>query len=360
MVPDAISSPSLRRALVIKLRHHGDVLLTSPVFSTLRQLAPGIEVDALVYDDTAEMLSHNPDVSRLFTIPRKGRHLSLGAQARQEWRLVGELRARRYDLLVHLTESWRGPWLARLLQPRLSVAERYPVRRPGNLWKNSFTHLASTPPLGGRHTVERHLDALRAVGLQPPAPRQPLRFVPGTEADARIAGLLADHAVDRDRMVHIHPTSRWMFKAWTVEGYAATIAGLMARGYRVVMTAAPADKEMRVAAAIRAQCGPELVDLAGQLTLKELGAVIGTARLSVCVDSVPMHMAAAMGTPVVALFGPSSEHEWGPWRVPHRIIVSDHSCRPCRLDGCGGGKVSDCLVSLSPAEVLAAADSLLA
>jgi len=360
MVPDANPSPSLRRALVIKLRHHGDVLLTSPVFSTLRQLVPGVEVDALVYDDTAEMLSHNPDVARLFTIPRKGRDLSLAAQARQEWRLLAELRGRRYDLLVHLTESWRGAWLVKALRPRIAVAGFSPLRPPSRFWSGSFTHLAPNPPLGGRHTVERHLDALRAIGLQPPAPRQPLRFVPGTEADARIAGLLSEHAVTRDRLIHIHPTSRWMFKAWTNEGYAATIAGLMARGYRVVMTAAPADKEMRVAAAIKAQCSPELIDLSGRLSLKELGAVIGAARLSVCVDSVPMHMAAAMGTPVVALFGPSSEHEWGPWQVPHRLIVSGHSCRPCRLDGCGGGKVSDCLVSLSPADVLAAADSLLA
>jgi heptosyltransferase-3 len=360
MVPDAISLTSLRRALVIKLRHHGDVLLTSPVFSTLRQLVPGIEVDALIYDDTAEMLSHNPDISRVLTIPRKGRNLPLAAQARQELQLLGDLRNRHYDLLVHLTESWRGAWLARLLRPRLSVAERYPTRRSGNFWKNSFTHMAGTPPQGGRHTVERHLDALRAVGLQPPAPRQPLRFVPGAEADGHIAGLLSQHAIARDRLIHIHPTSRWMFKAWTVEGYAATIAGLMARGYRVVMTAAPAEKELRITNAIKALCSPDLVDLSGKLSLKQLGAVIGAARLSVCVDSVPMHMAAAMGTPVVALFGPSSEHEWGPWQVPNRIIVSGHSCRPCRLDGCGGGKISDCLTTLRPADVLAAADSLLA
>ncbi len=360
MVPDAIPPPNLRRALVIKLRHHGDVLLTSPVFSTLRQLVPGIEVDALIYDDTAEMLSHNPGVSRLFVVPRKGRELSFPVRARQEWQLFADLRDRRYDLLIHLTESWRGAWLARSLRPRLSVAGYSPLRPPPRFWASSFTHLAPTPPLGGRHTVERHLDALRAVGLQPSAARQPLRFYPGEAAESRVSALLNERPVAQDRLIHIHPTSRWMFKAWTVEGYAATIAGLMERGYRVVMTAAPADKEMRVAAAIKAQCGSELIDLSGQLTLKELGALIGAARLSVCVDSVPMHMAAAMGTPVVALFGPSNEHEWGPWQVPHRIVVSDHSCRPCRLDGCGGGKVSDCLVSLRPSDVLAAADSLLA
>ena len=79
------------------------------------------------------------------------------------------------------------------------------------------------------------------------------------------------------------------------------------------------------------------------------------------VDSAPMHIAAAMGTPVVALFGPSGEAQWGPWQVPHRVVSStDHPCRPCGIDGCGGGKISDCLVTLPESRVLAAIDELLA
>lgn len=359
MVPDAIPLSSLRRALVIKLRHHGDVLLTSPVFSTLRQFVPEIEIDALVYADTADMLSSNPEVSRLHLVGRDWRNLPTLARVRKEWQLFAGLREQGYDLLIHLTENWRGAWLARALQPRISVAGYSPLRPPRRFWAKSFTHLAPTPPLGGRHTVERHLDALRAIGMQPGPVRQPLSLYPGEAAAARIADLLRANDIAPERLVHIHPTSRWMFKSWTVEGYAEVIAGLQECGYRVVMTAAPARKEMETAAAIMARSRSQPVDLSGQLSLKELGALIGRARLSICVDSVPMHMAAALGTPVVALFGPSNEHEWGPWQVAHRIIVSGHSCRPCRLDGCGGGKVSDCLVSLQPAEVLAAAESLL-
>jgi hypothetical protein len=98
--------------------------------------------------------------------------------------------------------------------------------------------------------------------------------------------------------------------------------------------------------AIRAACGADTVDLSGQLTLKQLAALTGHAKLFVGVDSAPMHIAAAMGTPVVALFGPSGELEWGPWRVANRVIVSDaHPCRPCGNDGCGGGKVSECLTT---------------
>ena len=88
------------------------------------------------------------------------------------------------------------------------------------------------------------------------------------------------------------------------------------------------------------------MNLAGKLSLKELGALTARARLFIGVDSMPMHLAAAMGTPTVALFGPSSENIWGPWNVEQRIVTSTHSCRPCGVDGCGGSKVSECLTLL--------------
>jgi heptosyltransferase-3 len=94
-------------------------------------------------------------------------------------------------------------------------------------------------------------------------------------------------------------------------------------------------------------------------TLNRLAAVIGRAKLFVGIDSAPMHIAAAMQTPTVALFGPSGEFNWGPWQVAHRVVTHDaYPCRPCGQDGCGGGKVSDCLVHLPVSRVLAAIDEL--
>ena len=106
---------------------------------------------------------------------------------------------------------------------------------------------------------------------------------------------------------------------------------------------------------------PRVVDLTGMLSLPELAALTGCARAFAGVDSAPMHIAAAMGTPALALFGPSSELAWGPWRVAQRVVVSTHhSCRPCGLDGCGGGKISECLTTLPVERVHAALQSLLA
>ncbi|MEW6332566.1 MAG: glycosyltransferase family 9 protein, partial [Pseudomonadota bacterium] len=99
-------------------------------------------------------------------------------------------------------------------------------------------------------------------------------------------------------------------------------------------------------AGITARLKQPVLDLSGKLNLKQLAALTAQAKCFVGVDSVPMHIAAAMQTPTVALFGPSGEFEWGPWQVPARVLTSDHSCRPCGQDGCGNGKLSECLISI--------------
>ena len=115
---DAIDFSRVKRALVIKLRHHGDVLLASPVFSVLKGRAPHVEIDALVYADTADMLTLHPAITQIHGVDRAWKHAGLAAQARAEWALLSTLRRRRYDVLLHLTEHRRGMWLAKFLRPK--------------------------------------------------------------------------------------------------------------------------------------------------------------------------------------------------------------------------------------------------
>jgi heptosyltransferase-3 len=358
MLKDAIDLSALRRVLVIKLRHHGDVLLTSPVFSVLKNHAPHLEIDALVYRDTAEMLSLHPAISQLHTIDRKWKSAGFAAQARAEWQLLSALRARRYDLVVHLTEHNRGAWLKRLTKAKYGVTKQ--TSGKGRAWKNTFSHFFSPVRRGNcRHTVETHLDALRRIGVYPAAAERALTLVPGGEADNFMDGLLAEHQLKGKDFIHLHPTSRWLFKCWPAERMAALIASLQAQGHRIVITAAPDAEELAMSKAILASVPQPAVDLSGQLSLKQLAALTARAKLFIGVDSAPMHIAAAMGTPTVALFGPSGEIEWGPWQVPHRILTSAHACRPCGNDGCGGGKISECLSDIPVERVLSATEELL-
>jgi len=348
MVKDAVPLGECGRALVVKLRHHGDVLLAAPVLSVLKAHAPAIEVDALVYDDTAPMLAAHPALARLHTVGRRWRSLGALERLRRERALFGELRSRRYDLLLHLSEHTRGAWLARTLGVRYAVG---PVdRERGRWWPKSFTHLY--PLVRNRHQVEVNLDALRRIGVQPGTGEREVVFVPGKAAEERVRELVAEP------FVHMHPASRWRFKCWPAERNAALADRLAQDGHRVVLTSAP--DETGLIDEIVGRMKSPAVNLAGQLSLKELGALTARAKLFIGVDSMPMHLAAAMGVPTVALFGPSSEIAWGPWNVEQRVVTTTHSCRPCGVDGCGGGKVSECLTLLGVEPVYAAAQELLA
>jgi heptosyltransferase-3 len=366
MLTDAINLADLKRVLVIKLRHHGDVLLTSPVFQVLKNHVPRLELDALVYHDTREMLTEHPAISQVFTIDREWKNMGLIAQTRGEFGLLRTLRSRHYDLVLHLTEHPRGAWLTRLLRPRYAVAQRavgFNEGRDSRWWKSSFTHTYPTPRATFRHTVESNLDALRRIGVHPSMEEKKLVLVPGKIADEKVAALMAKHGFAHKKFIHIHPTSRWLFKTWPADKFADLILELGKQGERVVLTAAPSPEERDMIAAIKTRLKAPVVDLTGALSLKELAALTARARAFVGVDSAPMHMAAAMQTPTVALFGPSGEAHWGPWGVVHRIVASTethHRCRPCGNDGCGGSKVSECLTQLPVPQVLAALNDLLA
>ncbi|MGH8799285.1 MAG: putative lipopolysaccharide heptosyltransferase III [Casimicrobiaceae bacterium] len=362
-LPDPVDLSLVRRALVIKLRHHGDVLLTSPVFTVLRRAAPAADIDALVYGETAAMLAGHPAIARVHTIDRGWKRQGLVRQARAERALLSTLSQRRYDLIVHLTEHPRGAWLVRLLRPRYSVARQ--LDRAHWLWRTGFTHYYRLPRTTPRHTVECNLDALRRIGVQPAPGDKALVLVPDAAASARVRGLLAQHGVEVKAFIHLHPGSRWMFKCWPAERYAGLLEVLVGEGRRVVLTAAPDARERALVDAILAGTSARtrggVTDLGGQLSLTELAALSREARAFVGVDSAPMHISAAMQTPIVALFGPSGEIEWGPWQVPHRIVAStEHPCRPCGIDGCGGGKISECLTTLPVARVHAALGAILA
>lgn len=357
MLKDAVPLEGVRRALVTKLRHHGDVLLASPVLSALRAVAPHVEVDALVYDDTAPMLAGHPALSRLHTVGRSWRNAGAWQRLREEWALYSGLRERNYDLIVHLSEHPRGAWLARALGARWSVAPAVPGR--SRFWERSFTHLYPMPKNGRRHQVELNLDALRRIGIQPALEDRQALIFPGDEADGKVAALLAKEGLHDRKFVHLHPASRWKFKCWPARKNAELIDRLAARGERIVITAAPDKQELAFVEDILKETRSPVLNLAGKLSIKELVAVIGRARVSVCVDSMPMHVASATGTPVVALFGPSGEFEWGPWRVRSEVVTTSHPCRPCGNDGCGGSKVSECLTTLDVSRVFAATERLL-
>lgn len=306
----------VKKVLVVKLRHLGDVLLSTPVFSSLKKALPEAQIDACVYEESITMLLGHPAIGEIIACP-KGQFL----------RTIRSIRKKNYDLVINLTEGDRGVLISYFSGAEIRVS--FPPK--GKWQKKLVTHTVKQTP-GLRHTVERNLDALRYIGIFP------------KERDLFFA---IDPVPKTTPYILIHPTSRWRFKCWPKMG--ELISRL--KGKRIILTSGPDPIEVEMVNQIAS--GLDVEVKAGLTTLKELGALIKGSDCLLCVDSVPLHIASALKHPVVALFGPTSEITWGPWENPNaRIVAQNFSCRPCYQDGCGGSKYSDCLETLSIEHVL--------
>ncbi len=333
---------NVKNILVIKLRHLGDVLLTGPVFTTLKKFLPQAAIDAYVYEEAKPMLEGHPTLRALIGYDRGWKKLGIVRRLWKEWEVLQKIRRGGYDLVINLTEGERGAIAAKMTRATLRVGFD-----PKKKWqKNLYTHGVKHCP-GLRHTVERNLDALRRIGIFPDTSDRDLFLHVPPDAVQKMRQVVGEG------FVLIHPTSRWRFKCWPVPNMRELVRRLLDQGKKIAITSGPDQIERAMAEEIAQGFDVQL--MAGQISLKELAALIELSECLVCVDSVPLHMASALKKSVVAIFGPTSEVTWGPWRNPKaQIIAQNLPCRPCYLDGCGGSKYSDCLHTLPVDKVLRA------
>lgn len=332
------------------MRFHGDMLLTTPVISTLKQNYPEARVDVLLYEDTMPILSENPEIHTLYGI--KNKKASAGEKVSNFLHLIKVLRKNKYDLIVNLADQWMVAILVRLLNVPVKLSQSFRHRQSA-FWKNSFTLLA---PLEGGNVVESNLSVL--------APLRPKTLVARTTmsypaaAQARVRGLLDDAGVGQ-RYVVIQPTARQIFKCWNNEKFSEVIDALHERGLQVVLTSGPGTDDLACVNAIAGGCRRAPVTaLAGKLTFPELGALIAGARLFIGVDSAPAHIAAAVDTPLVSLFGATDHRFWRPWSQKMiQFWAGDYRPMPAREQR----DRNEMYLSAIPAsDVIAAVDKLLA
>lgn len=310
-----LNAPDLR-ILVIKLRHHGDMLLTTPVIHSLRQRWPNAQIDVLLYEETRDMLAAHPDIHALYGIDRKWKQLGSWGHLRKEWQLLSTLRARHYHLVINLADQWRSAIISRFTGAPVRIGFDFNKRR-GLVWRSCHTKLASVNGHQQMHTVEQNLSILAPLGITPVA-----QVTMGYQPDdwQKVSALLEQKQVPAGFIV-VQPTSRWFFKCWDEGKMAETITALQQGGHTIVLTSGPDKKELAMVDTILANAPQDrVVSLAGQLSLRQLGALIDHASLFIGVDSVPMHMAAALNTPCIALFGPSKLTFWSPWQVKGDVI----------------------------------------
>ena len=310
---------TVRNILVIKLQHFGDVLLSTPVLSNLKHYYPEARLDVLLYAGTAAMLAASPLVDNIYKVDRSLKKRGLYAQIRGEWSLFKQIKATSYDLVVNLSDRWRSALCCRLLKPRHSIGFTH-ERRNRFLWGRCHTMLAkrSNEQVFSQHEVLNDLGILAPLAFPKLSTNVTMAY---GQADVDYFNELCRQHRLKDFIV-MQPTARWAFKTWPPRGSSRVIDYLSARGETVVLTSGREESDLAMVDEILAGCGPgvKTVNLAGRLTITQLAALIDRAKLFIGVDSVPMHMAAALGTPSVVLFGPTNLPQWHPWQAPHTLL----------------------------------------
>lgn len=346
-----IDKQKIKKILVIKLRHHGDVLLTSPVIENLKKNIPQAEIDAYIYKETTPMLEGLLSINKLILYDKSVKKKNFFKKLLYELSLLLHIRRQKYDLVINLTEGDRGALVALFSKAKYRIG--MVSKGKGMLGKDKlFTHLCD-PYANFQHTVEMNLEFLKPLEIFPNVEDRFLQFTIPSKDQAYIDSLLAKEKIED--FILIHPVSRWMFKSWP----ASKMAELLKEIYQdkklpFVFTCAPIPEELEFNQTVINLLGKDIrvIDFSGKSTLKQLGATINRARAVITVDSASMHLCAALQTPVVAIFGPTSEKRWGPWQ--HRnaqVVFKEMKCRPCYKAGCNNSYRSECLETLDVEQV---------
>ncbi len=323
------------RVLVIKLRYVGDVLLATPVLSRLREGFPKARLAMLVNAGTEEVGQGHPALDEMLVLER-------GSLLRQ-WRFVRELRTRRFDLVVDLTDSDRSALLARLSGAPVRLGYNSEGRWRGRL----YTRIIRADRFA-MHTLCYHLATTAALGLAGPPPAPVLTVAP--EARREADRLLQEAGIEGTRpLVCLHPGARWWFKSWPPERFAALADRLQAETSSQALFLG-GEQERDVGSRIAARMSTPHRTLIGRTGLKELAAVLERAALMISNDNGPMHMAAALRVPVIGLFGPSDPAVWGPWGEGHHVFYKGLDCRACFHPDCFRGE-QNCMRQIALEEV---------
>ena len=316
----------VRRILLIKLQHFGDVLLTTPILSTLKMNYPNCLIDVLLYKNTEQMLSCNKDVNNVYTIDRDWKKMGRKTQIAEEYALLKKVSSEKYDLVINLSGQMRMAVYIMLMKPRFSIGYRH-RKRNNWLWKNAHDILVDTNDHTLRHTVLNNLDILFPLGLPEISSAVTMCYGQG---DVDFFNNIAkeNNLVD---YILIQPTARWYFKTWKDEYFSQLINHLTEKGQRIILTAANNEKEIASINNILSGCKHKdmIINMSGKVSFSQLAILIKNAKLFIGVDSVPMHMAAALQTPSVVLFGPSNIKQWYPWQAPHKMLwAGDYRALP--------------------------------
>ena len=313
-----LTLPGIKKILVIRTDGIGDLLNSTPAIALLRQNYPDAEITVLARPLNAPVLHGNPDVDRILIFDRGG--------LRERMRFYQNLRRERFQLVVAMqTATW--PHFVAFL-----TGARYRLGRYQKRFKSTLTHAwHGSYRKGETHEVDRNLELVRLICNGDGVRRLVFHLNPDEIANAEAQ--LKTWGIGTDRfLVGIHPGGSSFDKRWPEKHYAE-LADRLARHYNATLLILHGPDEMALACKIQETMQTCAVVYAPP-SIRELAALLSRCNLVVCNDSGPMHLAAALDVPTVAIFGPTDYVAWHPLSEHASIVRQDMPCWPCSAHKC--------------------------
>ena len=316
------------KVLIVKLSALGDVVQALPVAMAIRSQVPDAQIDWAVERAASGLLMGHPALNRVLVSPR---HL-----LSQEPRgfvpglisFVRQLRKVNYDAVLDLQGLMKSAMVVSLSKGKRKIGFKGSKEAASVLALNE-----ALPPFDiERHALERYLDLLEPLGLERPArPSFGLRPTPAEQE--RVERLLQPLPPEAPLLV-LHPMAKWESKLWPASHWLTMVRLLVKLGYNVVLSGSDADRGVTGLIKHKLLQEPKVLNLAGRTSLGELCALLIRARAVLCTDTGVMHLAAALGRPVAAVFGPTAPWRTGPYGRGHLILRLEADCSPCFKKEC--------------------------
>ncbi|MBI5772231.1 MAG: putative lipopolysaccharide heptosyltransferase III [Verrucomicrobia bacterium] len=347
--------------LLIKPKHIGDMILLTPAIRFLREQLPTEKLCLLLRGGTEAAVANNPDLADIFAVGSLGDSPQpFAGRVSESWRLLRWLRRWKFRAALDFGISDRGAICAALSGAKHRIT--YRPNLPGFFGKTLFyTRLVEfDAELQAGHEVEKDLRLAETfLGKRCPEPRL-VFHVPEPDrgwANEFWASRTAP-GTSRPRIV-CHMTSRWLFKCWDEQRTAVMLDKLnQTHAASLLLSAGNNTAERERVRRIRALMSTPVQLLDPPVSFEQLGAIIQAAHLFMGIDSGPMHRAAAVGTPVVAIFGPTGPKRWGPWSRNSRVVFNGCQCQDQGKVTCSKANTMKCLASITPEQVLDAVAEL--
>ena len=301
--------------LLIRLSSLGDIVLTSPAIRAVRRRYPKALISMLVAQQFADLLTENPHLDEVITFNRTARNRNTGEMTR----VVRLLRSRNFHLTIDFQRKFRTSLLAYLSGSKCRV---------GNHQPNGIMCTIPVPDRVNKHAIDRNFDLLYPLGIEP-ADRSLELFLSDTDRE-KTRGLLAAKGVHPKRLtVGIFPGAGWKFREWMPNRFAA-IGNRIIKDFDAQVLILGGPNEGELVNQVARLMATHAIPIAEELPIRRFAALVEACNLFISNDTGPMHIAAALQTPTVALFGPGNHIRFQPLEPIHSTLRHDVPCNPCK------------------------------